>query len=109
MFIHLHGEVTGMTDITRRDVVKRIADEDETVEGLVADRTGLEKPTTFSGTADPNDRFCELCTYATSAGFIAPEYREGTAVCTTHAHALAQGDWEHGEVYDVVSIKRGGR
>lgn len=93
-----------MTETTDRDDVKRIADRDPTVEGLVADRTGLEKPVTFSGTADPNDRFCELCTYAQSAGFLAPDYREGTAVCTTHARALVTGSWEHGEKFEVLPL-----
>jgi len=95
-----------MTETTDRDDVKRIADRDLSVEGLVADRTGLEKPVTFSGTANPNDRFCKLCTYAQSAGFIAPGYRDGTAVCTVHARALVTGDWDYGEKYEVLPIRR---
>lgn len=88
---------------------RRIADHDSTVQGVVADRTGLEKPVCFSGTADPTDRFCELCTYASSARFIAPAYRDGTAVCTVHARALVSGDWERGETFEVLPITEGGR
>lgn len=98
-----------MTETTDRDEVKRIADQDETVEGLVADRTGLEKPVTFSGTADPMDRFCELCTYAQTASFRCPSYGpgdgEGTVVCTTHARALVTGQWDHGEKYEVEPLE----
>jgi len=98
-----------MTERTDRDDVKRIADQDPSVEGLVADRTGLEKPTTRSGWTDPNDRFCELCTYAQSASFLCPSYGpgngEGTAVCTTHARALVTGSWDHGTKYEVVPLE----
>ena len=93
-----------MSEKPYRNDAQRTADQDDTVQGLVADRTGLEKPVTFSGTADPNDRFCELCTYAQSAGFLAPDYREGTAVCTTHARALVTGSWEHGEKFEVLPL-----
>ena len=93
-----------MDHTDNREAAKDAAARDPSVEGLVADRTGLEKPVTFSGTANPNDRFCELCTYAHSAGFLAPEYRGGTAVCTTHARALVTGDWEHGEKFEVLPL-----
>jgi hypothetical protein len=97
-----------MTELPDRDEVKRIADRDDTVEGVVADRTGLEKPVTRSGWADPNDRFCELCTYAQTASFRAPSYGpgdgQGTVVCTTHARALVTGDWDYGTKYEVVPI-----
>lgn len=95
-----------MTEPHDHDDVRRMVDTDPSVEGIVRDRTGLEKPVTYSGTANPADRFCELCTYAQTAGFIAPEYQGGTAVCTTHARALVSGDWEYGDTFEVVPIRK---
>lgn len=87
------------------DQAKETAARDPTVEGLVTDRVGVEKPTTFSGWADPNDRFCELCTYASSARFLAPDYQDGTAVCTTHARALVNGNWVSDKKFEVTPLE----
>lgn len=53
----------------------------------------------------PDDEvLCELCWNDHSAQFEAPDYRGGTAVCGTHANALEDGSWEHGETYEVVPL-----
>lgn len=89
---------------TEKGSARWTADRDPNVEGVVTDRTGVEKPVTFSGTANPLDRFCELCTYASSARFTIPEYRDGIAVCPTHARGLVNGYWDHGVTYEAVPI-----
>lgn len=56
-------------------------------------------------TPQPDDEaLCELCWNDHSAQFRAPNYRDGIAVCGTHANALEDGSWENGETYEVVPL-----
>lgn len=89
---------------THRENLTKLAARDPDCEGLVTDRAGVEKLSTFSGTSDPTDRFCELCLYANSARFIS-EFEGGTAVCTTHARALENGSWDYGETHEITPLE----
>jgi gamma-glutamylcyclotransferase (GGCT)/AIG2-like uncharacterized protein YtfP len=51
-----------------------------------------------------DEALCQLCWNDHTAQFWAPNYRNGVAVCGTHASALEDGSWEHGETYEVTPI-----
>jgi len=57
--------------------------------------------------SDDNEELCQLCWNDHTAQFRVPNYRDGVAVCGTHANALEDGSWETGETYEVVPLTYG--